>query len=51
MMLEYRSVEGIPLEDGHWAKLVELAGALGVAVPELIEPTPARDPSKVEPEE
>ena len=25
MMLEYRSVEGIPIEDGHWAKLVELA--------------------------
>ena len=50
MMLEYRSVEGIPLEDGHWTKLTELAKALEVAVPEIHEAEPSRDPSKVEEE-
>jgi hydroxycarboxylate dehydrogenase B len=29
-----RAVEGIPLEDAHWAKLTDLAGQLGVACPE-----------------
>jgi uncharacterized oxidoreductase len=47
MMLEYRSVDGIPLEEGHWAKLNELAASLGVAVPELQPAEPVRDPSKV----
>ena len=51
MMLEYRSVEGIPIEAGHWAKLVELAAALGVPVPEVPGPSRSRDPSKVESED
>jgi uncharacterized oxidoreductase len=51
MMLEFRSVEGIPIEAGHWAKLVELAAALGVAVPAVPELEPVRDPSKVETED
>ena len=51
MMFEYRSVEGIPLEVGHWAKLTELAQGLGVAVPEAHAVEPVRDPSKVEVEE
>jgi LDH2 family malate/lactate/ureidoglycolate dehydrogenase len=34
-IMETRSREGIPLSDGHWSKLVELADALGVAVPSL----------------
>ena len=50
MMLEYRSVEGIPLEDSHWAKLAELATSLGVEVPELPAAEPVRDPSKIEAE-
>ncbi len=50
-MLEYRSIEGIPLEEGHWAKLTELAASLGVAVPEILPAEPIRDPSKVETEE
>lgn len=33
--LERRSAEGIPLEDAHWAKLVELAAELGVATPAI----------------
>ncbi len=33
--LRRREAEGIPLPDGHWAKLAELAGSLGVAVPPL----------------
>jgi uncharacterized oxidoreductase len=37
-MLEFRQVQGIPLEDGHWAKLTELAASLGVEAP---------DPSRV----
>ena len=44
MMLEYRSVEGIPLEDGHWAKLAELAGRLGTTVPPLPVSVPREDP-------
>jgi uncharacterized oxidoreductase len=32
--LARRSAEGIPLEDAHWAKLVELAHRLGTPVPE-----------------
>jgi uncharacterized oxidoreductase len=32
--LTLRSAAGIPLEDAHWAKLSDLAGQLGVAVPE-----------------
>ena len=47
LMLEFRSVEGIPLEDGHWAKLTELAESLEVAVPELVPAEPASDPSKI----
>jgi uncharacterized oxidoreductase len=31
--LEARSRGGIPLSEGHWGKLVELAGGLGVEVP------------------
>ena len=50
MMLEFRSIGGIPLEDGHWAKLTELAASLGVPVPEIPQAEPARDPSKVETE-
>jgi uncharacterized oxidoreductase len=34
--LETRSREGIPLPEGHWSKLVELAGTLGVEVPDLM---------------
>lgn len=34
-ILKQRSADGVPLEDAHWAKLTELAGQLGVAVPEL----------------
>jgi uncharacterized oxidoreductase len=34
LTLRRRSAEGIPLEDAHWAKLTELAGQLGVEVPE-----------------
>ncbi len=48
MMLEYRSIEGIPLEAGQWSKLVELAEALGVAVPHIATGAPGRDPSRVE---
>jgi uncharacterized oxidoreductase len=33
--LDKRSREGIPLEDAHWAKLVELARKLGTPVPSL----------------
>ena len=33
--LDARSRDGIPLSDGHWAKLVELAESLGVEVPEV----------------
>jgi hydroxycarboxylate dehydrogenase B len=33
--LERRSAEGIPLEEAHWAKLVELATRLGTPVPEV----------------
>jgi hydroxycarboxylate dehydrogenase B len=51
MMLEYRSIEGIPLEPGHWQKLIEEAGKLGVTVPNLPADEPIRDPSKVETEE
>jgi hydroxycarboxylate dehydrogenase B len=51
MMLEYRSIEGIPLEEGHWAKLSELAASLGVEVPEILPVEPVRDPSKVETED
>ncbi|MFO0911052.1 MAG: Ldh family oxidoreductase [Isosphaeraceae bacterium] len=32
-ILAQRSTQGIPLEDAHWAKLVELAEQLAVAVP------------------
>ena len=46
LMLEFRSIEGIPLEEGHWSKLAELAGSLGVAVPELVPPERLRDPSR-----
>jgi uncharacterized oxidoreductase len=31
--LARRSASGIPLEDAHWARLVELAGSLGATVP------------------
>ena len=48
MMLEYRSIEGIPLEEGHWAKLSELARSLNVPIPETPPVEPIRDPSKVE---
>jgi len=34
IVLERRAAEGIPIEDGHWARLVELATALGVDRPE-----------------
>jgi len=32
--VEWRTVSGIPLNDSHWARLVDLAGRLGVDVPE-----------------
>jgi uncharacterized oxidoreductase len=35
---ERRSAGGIPLEDAHWAKLTELAGRLGAAVPTVSDP-------------
>jgi len=47
MMLEYRSVEGVPLDEGQWARLVELAGTHGVDVPEVAHAGRPRDPSKV----
>ncbi len=31
--LEHRTAQGVPLEEAHWLKLVELAGSLGTAVP------------------
>lgn len=34
-VLARRSAEGIPIEGGHWAKLVELAEGLGVAPPAI----------------
>jgi uncharacterized oxidoreductase len=33
LTLERRSSLGIPLDDKHWARLIDLAGRLGVAVP------------------
>jgi uncharacterized oxidoreductase len=33
--LERRTASGIPIEPGHWTKLVEIATALGVAPPEV----------------
>jgi uncharacterized oxidoreductase len=33
--LRKRSAEGIPIPEGHWARLADLAGQLGVALPEL----------------
>jgi uncharacterized oxidoreductase len=33
LTLEKRSRDGIPLEQGHWDKLVERAQALGVTIP------------------
>ncbi|CAN5686193.1 Ldh family oxidoreductase [soil metagenome] len=33
-IMERRSSEGIPLDEAHWARLAELAGPLGIAVPE-----------------
>lgn len=33
-ILEFRTIQGIPLEPGHWARLVALAEAQGVAVPD-----------------
>jgi uncharacterized oxidoreductase len=51
MMLEYRSIEGIPVEETQWLQLVNAAGTLGVTVPELPADEPVRDPSKVETEE
>lgn len=48
MMLEYRSIEGIPLDAGIWTKLTDLAATLGVDVPGLAHAEPIRDPSKVE---
>lgn len=50
LILEFRSVEGIPLEESQWSKLTELAATLGVAVPETSSTTPSRDPSRVESE-
>lgn len=35
--LEQRTLNGIPIEEAHWAKLVELAQRLGVSVP-LMDP-------------
>ncbi|WP_435010458.1 Ldh family oxidoreductase [Tundrisphaera lichenicola] len=51
MTLEYRSVEGIPIDAGLWSKLVELAASLEVKIPEIPQPDPYRDPSKVPNEE
>ncbi len=51
MVLEYRSIEGIPLEGSQWTNLVEVAKTLGVSVPELPADEPVRDPSVVETEE
>ncbi len=33
LTLARRSAEGIPIEDGHWAKLTEIATSLGIALP------------------
>ncbi|MFO0951271.1 MAG: Ldh family oxidoreductase [Isosphaeraceae bacterium] len=35
--LAERSAKGIPLEDAHWAKLVEMAEPLGVAIPAALD--------------
>ncbi len=51
MVLEYRSIEGIPLEESQWQKLIEIATLMGVAIPDLPSDEPARDPSVVESEE
>ena len=32
-VLDQRSREGIPLDDGNWAALTKLAGEFGVAAP------------------
>ncbi len=50
LMLEYRSVEGIPLAEGTWGRLLALAGELGVDVPDLHQSEVARDPSRVDAE-
>lgn len=34
-VMQAREKDGIPLSDGHWSKLVELAGSLGVTVPSV----------------
>ena len=34
LTLQARTVRGIPLDDSHWAKLIELAGRLQVDIPE-----------------
>ena len=39
--LQRRSREGIPLEQGHWDKLVECAHKLGVTVPEIHSVSPS----------
>jgi len=51
LILEFRSIEGIPLEESQWTKLVELATTLGVPVPELSTAKASRDPSRVEEED
>ncbi len=51
MVLEYRSIEGIPLEESQWIKLKEVAVNLGVIIPDLPVDEPARDPSVIETEE
>jgi uncharacterized oxidoreductase len=51
MVLEYRSIEGIPIEEPQWRKLTDIATLMGLALPDLPANEPARDPSKVETEE
>ena len=48
LMLEYRSIEGIPLGDEPWGRLVALAGTLGVDVPDLHGVGQIRDPSEIQ---
>ncbi len=48
LMLEYRSIEGIPIAEGLWDRLVTLAGTLGVAPPGIHHADRVRDPSRVD---
>jgi uncharacterized oxidoreductase len=44
--LAQRSAQGIPLDDGNWQALVDLAEKLGVAVPPTADAEDAPDPAE-----